>query len=318
MRSRRDPPADPTQRAPGGADWVSDPRFFADARLLAALHRDLRERLGPAAAANALLRAGFVHGLRDAIRARSNGARPSAPLLALRFTPGAGAGAVYGSWPEAIEARALRSLGGSGCWLSAGYTSGWLSGLGESDVLAIERGCAADGDGGCRFEARDAAAWRASGERAALAALDALPFAALRDDAQQELDEAAPTEDAGAVDPESPAVHVWGPVMVVPYAGADTAVAVQAVTREPAAAGVTVVVVDFEGACVDDGFGSVALERAIDAIESHGAEAVIAGLSPLAAQVVAALGRAELVVRDDLRAAIATAFQIAESQRHAT
>jgi anti-anti-sigma regulatory factor len=297
---------------------VSDPRFFADARLLAALHRDLRERLGPIAAAGALLRAGFAHGLRDALRARANAARPTAPLVAVRFAPGAGAGAVCGGWPEGLEARALRSLGGSGCWLSAGYTSGWLSGLGEGDLLAVERRCAARGGGECAFEARTAAEWRASGERAALAALDALPFAALRADTEHELDDEKPAEGAGAFDPESPAVHVWGPVMVVPYAGADTAVAVQAVTREPAAAGVTVVVVDFEGACVDEGFGSVALERAIDAIESYGAEAVIAGLSPLAERVVAALGRDELVVRQDLRAAIATAFQIAESQRHAT
>jgi len=269
------------------SDWVSDPRFFADGELLAALHVDLRAQLGALPAAGVLLRAGFLHGL-------------------------------SGDWPEALEARALRAAGGTGCWLSAGYTSGWLSGLEERDVLALERHCAAAEAGACRFEARSASAWIASGDREALAALDALPFAALRDEAERTRAEAEPRGTANAFDPESPAVHVWGPVMVVPYAGAETAVAVQAVAREPAAAGVTVIVVDFGGACLDEGFGAAAVERALEAIEARGAEAVIAGLSPGAARIVAGLGRAELVVRSDLQAAIATAFQIAESQRSAT
>ena len=112
-------------------------------------------------------------------------------------------------------------------------------------------------------------------------------------------------------------MHVWGPVMVVPYAGDQTAVAVEAVSRQPAAAGVTVVVVDLQGAIVDDGFGAVALERVVEVIESHGAEAVLAGLSPLSARVVAGLGHEPIATRKDLRSAIALAFQIAESQRHA-
>jgi anti-anti-sigma regulatory factor len=314
----RPPRSKPPAPAPGAAECVSDARFFADARLLAALHADLRQRLGDAAAARALLRAGFEHGLRDAIRARS-ALRPAAPLLAMRFEPESAASALRGGWPERIEAEALRiAEARGGCWLSAGYTSGWLSGLWESDVLAIERRCGAARGGACAFEARDANAWRASRERAAQELLEALPFAELREAAEREVAEDEPAEAEGAFDPQSPAVHVWGPVMVVPYAGAETAVAVEAVTREPAAASVTVVVIDLEGACVEEGFGVAALERAIDAIESHGAEAVIAGLSPLAARAVAGLGRSELVVRGDLRAAIATAFQIAESQRHAT
>ena len=317
MRSHREPPPKPPD-APA-VECTFDARFLADARLLAALHVDLAERLGAAGAAAAMLRAGFSQGLRDAIRARG-ALRPAAPLLAMRFEPDSTTGALHGSWPERVEADALRIAGvgrDGACWLSAGYTSGWLSGLWEADVLAVERRCAAAERGACSFEAREVEGWRSARERGVQDLLAALPFQALREEAERELGQAEPAE-AAAFDPQSPAVHVWGPVMVVPYAGAETAVAVQAVTREPAAASVTVVVVDLEGACVEEGFGAAALERAIDAIESLGAEAVIAGVSPLAARIVARLGRGELVVREDLRAAIATAFQIAESQRHAT
>jgi len=103
--------------------------------------------------------------------------------------------------------------------------------------------------------------------------------------------------------------------MVVPYAGEETAVTIEAVVRDPGAAAVSVVIVDLEGAVVDDGFGAVALERVIDVIHAWGAEAMITGLSPLSERVVASLSGAPILMRKDLRAAIATAFQIAESQR---
>jgi anti-anti-sigma regulatory factor len=314
---------------------ASDPRFLCDARLLAGVHAELRR--SHADPGPVLLRAGFLHGLRDATRA----GRPApigegapwiaAPALAMRFanavaTPGAPRRplAIGGSWPAALEAEALRLAGGAlaapGCLLSAGYTSGWMSALWEADVLAVERTCAARGDAGCTFEVRDAAAWGAIGDPAARLLLPALPFGVLRDRVERERREAGlplPADDEEAFDPASPAVHVWGPVMVVPYAGDETAVAVEAVSREPAAAGVTVVVVDLQGAIVDDGFGAVALERVLEVIESNGAETVLAGISPLSARVVEALGHGPIVVRKDLRSAIALAFQIAESQRHA-
>jgi len=188
--------------------------------------------------------------------------------------------------------------------------------------MVVERRCAARGDAACEFEVREAGAWatEAAASPAVAAQLAALPFDALRRALLRELGEAGAVDeaDAGAFDPASPAIHVWGPVMVVPYAGDETAVAVDAVSREPAAAGVTVVVVDLQGAIVDDGFGAVALERVVETIEACGAEAILAGLSPLSARVVAGIGSGRpLVVRKDLRSAIATAFQIAESQRHA-
>ncbi len=327
---------DPTRRLAADAGLAidegiaADPRFLADPRLLAALHAELRRNQGTGEAFVALLRAGFLHGLRDGVRARRGDggvAGMAAPVLAMRFasaTAGGNAGrplALHGSWPGKIEAEAVLIACGRptapSCVLSAGYTSGWMSALWESDVLVVERSCAACGDDVCSFEARDAAAWQDGGEAIASAPLAALPFGALRDRVDRELREAPESPSEGAFDPASPAIHVWGPVMVVPYAGDETAVAVEAVSCDPAALGVTVVVVDLQGAIIDDGFGAVALERVVEVIEGHGAEAVLAGISPLSERVVAGLGRGSVWIRKDLRSAIALGFQIAESQRGA-
>jgi len=333
VQTRRD--ATREQRSDGAAGafdqaLVRDPRFLTDVRLLAALHGELRRSLGDAAAEVALLQAGFFHGLRDAQRVtgdarvrnrETEGDPPAAtPIVALRMTNVADARgpALRGSWPLQLEAEAVLLARGRAiepaCLVSSGYTSGWLSGLWNTDCLAIERGCAAAGHACCEFEAREAAAWLEDGEVAAQPLLAALPFASLRDAVARDLP-ILESIHSGAFDPESAAVHVWGPVMVVPYAGEETAVTVEAVARDPGAAAVSVVIVDLDGAVVDDGFGAVALERVVDVIHGWGAEAMITGLSPLSERVVAGLAGEPIVMRKDLRAAIATAFQIAESQR---
>jgi hypothetical protein len=311
---------------------LRDARYVCDVRHLAALHGELRRRLAADEATAALLQVGFHHGLRDGLHAARD-ARPRtrfgdapapavAPLLALDVTSAADEHGPYlrGRWPRQTEADALAiacgTLRAPGCLVSTGYASGWLSALLDADVVAVERRCAAAGDAHCEFEARDAAAWRAGDDAQAGALLDALPHAALRAALAGECEAAEPDEEG--FDPESPAVHVWGPVMVVPYAGEETAVAVEAVVRDPGAAGVSVVIVDLGGAVVDDGFGAVALERVVDVIHGWGAEAIITGLSPLSERVVAGLAGEAIVVPKDLRAAIATAFQIAEAQRHAS
>ena len=322
----------PQVPAPGALDesLVRDPRFLTDTRLLAALHCELRRRLGDAGADFALLHSGFFHGLRDALRVagdarvrnrQTEGDPPAAtPLIAVRMSnAGEARGpALRGHWPLQLEAEAVLLARGRtaapACLVSSGYTSGWLSGLWGMDCLAIERRCAAAGHGRCDFEAREAAAWCEVGDVAAQALLAGLPFAGLREVVAREL----PVFEAvnpGAFDPDSPAVHVWGPVMVVPYAGEETAVTVEAVAREPGAASVSVVIVDLDGAVVDDGFGAVALERVVDVIHAWGAEAMLTGLSPLSERVVLGLAGAPIVMRKDLSTAIATAFQIAESQR---
>jgi hypothetical protein len=309
---------------------AEDPRFLLDERFLAALRGELLERLGPEDTNAALLQLGFVHGLRDAFGAlQSESAGGKAPFaaarLAMRFArrpaqPRGDALEVHGVWPDAREARSTRATASQGdpppCRASAGYTSGWLSGLLGTDVLAIETECVARGDAQCGFEAREIDAWIGSNDDRAHALLADLPFAALR--AATTPAEAPQDPDPGttAFDPHSPAVHVWGPVMVIPFSGEDeTLKAIELIGQDPGASNVSVVVLDLTGTLVDEGFGAVALERAIEAVSSWGAETLLTGVSPLSEPAVAGIEQPHMVVQKDLQEAIALAFQIAEATR---
>lgn len=327
----------PRGAAPGPAAWLLDehddlvrePRLLGDARLLAAVHTELRERFGIADAATALIQIGYALGLRDALRALRGGfhaarasASPAAPALAIQLdalpSPAGARFELRGTWPVRHEASACAAAGipEPGCHVSAGYTSGWLSGLYDTELVALEQTCRARGDAACRFVAREPADWRDDADPASLAALAALAGDEIRVRIEAELDAEAVPQERAVLDPDSPAVHVWGPVMVVPFGGSDDSVrAVDLIGRDPAAREVSVVVLDLTGAVIDEGFGALALEHVLDAIEGWGAEPVLAGVSPLSEAVVADLQRTHLVVRKDLTNAIAYAFQIAEAQR---
>ncbi len=315
---------------------VAEPGILLDPRFLASLHTDLTHDLGPEEACLALLQIGLLHGLRDAARvvgpalvADAPPFLPASPAmpLAIRFrsNPDAqprGAIELHGSWPERAEASAHVSALGAraaapSCWLTAGYTSGWLSGVFEADILALETACSAAAAESCRFVAREAEGWRACGEHEAVQALERLPF----DEFRRLVAEQAPPprhEPARAVDPQEAAVHIWGPVMIIPFSGADEALlALELIGRDPGAAEVSVVVIDLTGAVIDEAFGAAALEQIVERVESWDIEAVFAGVSPLSEPVVSDLSRPPLLVEKDLQAAIASAFQIAESQRRA-
>jgi hypothetical protein len=311
---------------------VNEPGVLLDPRFLASLHAELEEDMGAEAAAVALLQIGLLHGLRDAARVvgpiLSGSAPPAtpppAPPLAIRFrsNPDAqprGALELHGSWPQRTEASArLSSRGGSAsgcaCWLSAGYTSGWLSGVFEADILALESTCSAGGAEACRFVARELEGWRRSGAPEAAPLLDLLPFDSFRRlVAEREQPRSVP---AGAVDPQEAAVHIWGPVMVIPFSGADEALlALELIGRDPGAAEVSVVVIDLTGVVLDEAFGAAALEQIVERVDAWGIEVLFAGVSPLSEPVVRDLSRQPLLMEKDLHAAIATAFQIAAAQR---
>ena len=310
-----------------------EPRLLTDARLLAALHAEFDERLGRDAAAATLLQLGFLHGLRDGTRVLRTGflegarlagaALPSSPLLAIRLEGrdvGAPRGGIElrGTWPERHEAAARSSVLGesdaSQCFLSAGYTSGWLSGIHEADLMAVETSCATRGELHCAFVAREAQTWNDTAQGRALIA--ALPFAELRRCIDREARRPAAEDDTTGFDPDSPAVHVWGPVMVLPFSGSEECLrAIDLIGRDPSAREVSVVVLDLTGTLIDEGFGALALENVLAAIEAWGAEPVLAGVSPLSERVVGELEGSHLVVRKDLPLAIASAFQIAQAQR---
>jgi V4R domain len=316
-------------------ELAREPRLLCDSRLLGALHAEFGERLGPGGAAATLLQLGYLHGLRDGLRLLRCGfldaarptveALPTSPRLAIRLDAkptGSLRGAIEltGSWPEHHEAHARSALlGGSGevsCFLSAGYTSGWLSGLHETELVAIETACASRGDPHCAFVAREPLAWLSAGAGKARASVCALPFMELRRCVERELARAPTPQELSAFDPDSPAVHVWGPVMVLPFSGSEECLrAIDLIGRDPAAGEVSVVVLDLSGAVIDEGFGAVALENVLEAIEAWGAEPILAGVSPLSERVVGELQGSHLVVRKDLPLAIASAFQIAHAQR---
>ena len=308
-----------------------EPRGLLDADFLGSLHLELGQQLGPEGARVMLLQLGLVHGLSDALRVLRTGFAPLEPPregpatptnLAIRLAVPRGLPEWSGCWPEALEANALPAgepLAAPACHVSAGYTSGWLSGILDLDVLALERGCRATGHADCDFLAREARAWRASGEARALALLDALPFEALRLLATQHQPVAEERPDGERYEPGSPVIHVWGPVMVLPFAGGDECLrSLDLLGRDPGARAVRVVVVDLSGALIDEGFGASSLELVLDAVEAWGAEPLLTGISPLSERTVAALEKTHLVIRKDLPEAIATAFQIAEAQRHAS
>jgi hypothetical protein len=311
-----------------------DPHLLHDPRRLGALHVRLVAALGEENAAAALLQAGFLQGLRDAVRGLADGwalHRPTpadtpalAPRVAIALSPprcGSGERVdLTGTWHDRCEAEGhVAAVGASAepiCFASAGYTSGWLSGLLGEDVLVVETSCAASGRSCCAFRARTAEAWGVARDPGAERALRCLDFTTLRRWIASESAQPADPEAAGAVDPELPVVQVWGPVMVVPFAGPDDSIsALDLIGRDDSARDVSVVVVDLGGAIVEEGVAALALEQVLDAIERWGADVVLAGVSPRSVPVVAGLEARHLLVHREIPEAIAAAFQIADAQR---
>ncbi|MBW2269717.1 MAG: hypothetical protein JRH16_14185 [Deltaproteobacteria bacterium] len=317
-----------------GAVLVREPGLIVDPRFLAPLRDELTAELGPARAVTALLQIGCMHGLRDAehvvsasLATPGGGAcPPSSPALPFRLQSRAAKGAsdaleLAGSWPEASEAQAWLAHQPVAvepvCAVSAGYTSGWLSALFESEVVAIETECVAKGDAQCRFLALDRLAWLSSGDPHSISRAEGLPIADLRDAlALPEapgtfLPEGLPTQDEEAV------IHIWGPVMVIPSPDFDEALqAVELLRSDPAATRVSVIVIDLTGVVIDEGFGAAALEQIIDSAGACGAETVLAGVSSLSEAVVASLEHPPILVCKDLHSGIAAGFQVADSQQH--
>lgn len=320
---------------------MTEPKLFVDARFLAALQVEFEEELGAEEAAIALFQIGLLHGLRDAMQFGDlDHARPGLPVLvgtaplAMRFgaiTPGPRGLELSGSWPDAHEAEARLSKLGQAtrhvCLLSAGYTSGWLSAAFQVDMLAFETTCsAADGEL-CTFQAREVEAWT-DDELTPGLARDLLARVQIkrlrelvqsRDAARASISshEGASEGTSSPMDPGEPAVHVWGPVMVMPFTDVDTALGtVEMLGRDPAMRSVRVVVVDLGGTILDEGFGAAALEQLIEDVEAWGADVILTGISPLSAEAVEDLASTQLLIRKDVPEAIAYAFQIAEAHQH--
>jgi len=314
---------------------MKDPKIFVDERFLAALLVEFESELGVDGAHAALFQIGLAHGFRDAERichldfhcetdaAPTNGIESPPLVMQLSVAPST-AGGLVGGWPEHHEANARLGRLGRGadasCWLSAGYTSGWLSGTRDADFLVSETACVAAGDAECQFEA-----WPVE-DRSTLDPNDShLPsfdrfrrFSSATAPAAQG-QPAAPTRSvASQLDPDDEAVHIWGPVMVLPFTNADEALAtMETLGRDSDITQVRVVVIDLRLKLIDDAFEAANLERLLEGIEAWGADIILTGVSPMSESAVATLETTHLLLRKDLNEAIATAFQIAKAQRHA-
>lgn len=313
-----------------------DSRVLLDPNFLSTLHTELESELGGPEAALALAQMGFLHGMKDALRAaaeepsRRGPTLPIVPSLRMRCrtrrTDGpAGALELVGSWPEAHEASArLSSLGADGdvvCHLSAGYTSGWLSGAFDADLLALETECSGCGRSACRFVAREAAVWQERDDARAHALLEVLPYDLFRAVARERLAHEAHGRTADVrggdrIDRGAPLIHVWGPVMVIPFGSPDECLsALDLIGRDASVADVSVVIIDLAEALVDEAFGSLALEQIVQTAEAWGAETLFAEVSPMSERVIADLDHPPLLVVKNLEQAVSIGFQIARSQR---
>ncbi len=309
-----------------------DSRVLLDPHFLGALHRELAETLPPDVASVTLLRMGFLHGLQDALRAMGLGeagaARSCVPPLSIhcRIDPAAGMLEVRGRWPDRFEAEARLDAAGPSprCDLSAGYTSGWLSAMFDADLLAVEERCGADGDASCHFVAREATAWRREGGTAGALA-EAIPFAEYRNRvgsraARRVLDELSPA--AGepvleSIDRDSACVHIWGPILVIPFGGADDGLrAIELIGKDPEAISVSVLILHLGNAVIDEAFGALALEQIVQMATAWGAEILFAEPGDLSERVISDLDHPPLLVLKSLEEAVAVGFQIARSQSH--
>jgi len=320
---------------------MNDPKLFVDVRFLASLLVELDDELEDGDRALALFQIGLLHGLRDATRICRNHddaspmpLRPTAETtsLVMHWTSGAcaddaGRLSIQGCWPEGHEASARCSRLGAGtspqCWLSAGYTTGWLCGTLDRSIVVREVECASTGAAACRFEAREAAEWMASNHDDMHWLLSSVPFEAFRKlAASPPIDrDGRPATGAagleGSFDRSQPVVHIWGPVMVLPFTTLDEALGtVDMLGRDPGIREIRAVVVDLREQPLDEGFGAAALEQILETIESWNAQSLVTGVCPASEAAVTSLEASHLVLRKDLSEAIATAFQISDAQRH--
>jgi len=320
---------------------MNDPKLFMDGRFFASLLVEFRDELSPRDASLALFQIGLLHGLRDAARVcrdRANeisatgGDTADTTALVMQWTTGArtdasGAFSLEGCWPERYEAVARCSRLGAtedpACWMSAGYTTGWLSGTLDRSMIAREVECAARGDEACRFEVLEAGVWQERDDPHVEWLMAEVPFEAFRTAAIP-----SPTEHGfrapvgtmtgnGQFDRSQPVVHIWGPVMILPFTTLDEALGtIDMLGRDPGVSEIRAVVVDLREHPLDEGFGAAALEQILETIETWGAQSLITGVSPSSEAAIASLEASHLVLRKDLAEAIATAFQIADAQKH--
>lgn len=308
---------------------VKDPRFLIDNSFLNIFRSELEERLGQESTAQVLFQLGFYHGLRDAKAASRNQSSPShaAPLVGMEFhadasNPETGALRLHGSWPEPsskVELSDKEDPNRSSCAINSGYTSGWLSGLFEKNLLAVVSDSEEENSSRCNFQVREATEWESTSLPWIEGGADSFPFEKLSDCVQQDSEDTIPTQgNSCSLSSETQTVQVWGPVMILPFAGPDeTLRAISMINQEPGVSNVSVVVLDLCETIIDEAFGAVALECIIEATDQMGVELILTGVSSLSERVLADFEPCPLIYKE-MNSAIGAAFQIAKLQQQLT
>jgi hypothetical protein len=304
---------------------------FEDLDALAELRSEVFELLGFDYGEGILYGIGFKEGLLDGVRVAQSFSSGSEPLpnvvgppLPLLFRPEAGdvASRFRGTLHDCVEADVHSATHepakSPSCFVSAGYAAGWYSAILGRDVLVREWECAAChpvSAGDCSFEARDVEDWLASDPAWVGALLPFLDFDESRKGAElAALAEGVESDgEALAFDPSSPAIHVWGPVMVLPYGGPEDGQAALRVIKSDADGwGLQVAVLDLTGARIDD-VEIVRVAKLRRALESEGLAVVIAGGTSELARSFPGDERDAPLLAPNVSQAIALAFQITRS-----
>jgi len=311
--------------APGNP-LMTEPRVLVDRSFLSRLRTELDETLDADTAHRVRSQIGLFHGLREGRRAVSRArddvvggvvSRPDTPSIAMTLLARGGCDGleIHGEWPHSAEARATDHGGARNCVLAAGYTSGWLSEICGSTLVAVETECRAQGQARCAFVARPAEEWRARHDAEVEQFVDSLPFETfrtlLRENSARGLGLGAEGHSPLGATPWT--AHVWGPVMVLPFQSSVTAL--RDLEND---CGIRVVVVDLRTAYtngLEEKSLRASLEKFLDHVSSWGVESVLAAPPPAVESLLPELRNGPHVARPTLPEAISTAFQIAHANR---
>ena len=280
MRQRREPSA-------VGSSGLADAISFQHLRDELVRSHDLAQ------AVVALYACGYTEGRIDAMRVlpgfeggSAQTARFVGPGVPILFQPesfdmSARFGGTLLRSPEAeIHAASYPPSRDPVCMVSAGYAAGWYSELLSDAILVRETHCVARGDDACRFDARRQADWQSSDDPFIADLLLHLDFGPLYERAREAVDDMTGGEASGLdhFDPLSPAAHIWGPVLILPYSGIDDSEdALTSIERDLGADPVRVIVIDVTGARIDP-LEASGLARLLDRVEAMGVEAILVGL----------------------------------------
>jgi len=304
-----------------------DPHTLFYPQLLRNLREELERDLGRERARVAALQMGCLLGMRDGLAAAASllpgPAIPPLPLhpaLLMRYGCTRrvnSALALHGHWPSAGESGARSAAMPDACLISMGYTSGWLSGAMGVDLLALETSCRADGDDSCRFTALERSGWQILDDPRLEPLLTALPIPTFRALANcptpPMFSDVCNEEEIG--DGNSTAVQLWPPLMVVHDPQPASALrALELLESDPAARGVTVVILNFGAQTSATECSPDAFQPFLAAVEARAADAIYAAPPETWEGRLKEISKRPLAETRSLEEAIGLGLQVSHAQ----